>query len=91
MTEDLDIKLIKYAQDGLPLTKTPYKDIADGVGMTEEEGIDRLTALLQTGKTRRLIFPFSNRAFNLSITSSSVMPTPSAMSLYGVFVRGRPS
>jgi len=45
MTEDLDIKLIKYTQEGLPLTKTPYKDIADGVGMTEEEVIDRLKAL----------------------------------------------
>ena len=42
MTEDLDIKLIKHIQDGLPLTKTPYKDIADGLGMTEEEVIDRL-------------------------------------------------
>ena len=54
MTEDLDIKLIKHIQDGLPLTKTPYKDIADGLGMTEKEVIDRLKGLLENGKIRRL-------------------------------------
>ena len=47
MTEDLDIKLIKYMQDGLPLTKTPYKDIADGLGMTEDAVIERLKVLLE--------------------------------------------
>ena len=54
MTEDLDIKLIKYMQDGLPLTKTPYKDIADGLGMTEDAVIERLKVLLENGKIRRL-------------------------------------
>ena len=47
MTEDLDIKLIKYMQDGLPLTKTPYKDIADGLGMTEDAVIEKLSSTTQ--------------------------------------------
>ncbi|MFN3531512.1 MAG: hypothetical protein ACK41Q_03220 [Candidatus Brocadia sp.] len=31
--EDTDVKLIKYIQEGLPLTKTPYKDIGQALVM----------------------------------------------------------
>ena len=72
MTEDLDIKLIKYAQDGLPLTKTPYKDIADGVGMTEEEVIDRLKALLENGKIRRLAASIAHRKIGINSNAMTV-------------------
>ncbi len=72
MTEDLDIKLIKYAQDGLPLTKTPYKDIADGVGMTEEEVIGRLKALLENGKIRRLAASIAHRKIGINSNAMTV-------------------
>jgi DNA-binding Lrp family transcriptional regulator len=72
MTEDLDIKLIKYTQDGLPLTKTPYKDIADGMDMTEEEVIDRLKALLENGKIRRLAASIAHRKIGINSNAMTV-------------------
>jgi DNA-binding Lrp family transcriptional regulator len=72
MTEDLDIKLIKYTQDGLPLTKTPYKDIADGMGMTEEEVIDRLKSLLESGKIRRLAASIAHRKIGINSNAMTV-------------------
>ncbi len=52
--EDIDVKLIKHIQEGLPVTKTPYKDIGQALGMSEEEVIQRLQKLLESGKVRRL-------------------------------------
>ncbi len=72
MTEDLDIKLIKHIQDGLPLTKTPYKDIADGLGMTEEEVIDRLKSLLKCGKIRRLAASLAHRKIGINSNAMTV-------------------
>ncbi|MBT5306287.1 MAG: Lrp/AsnC family transcriptional regulator, partial [Candidatus Scalindua sp.] len=77
MTEDLDIKLIKYTQEGLPLTKTPYKDIADGLGMTEEEVIDRLKALLENGKIRRLAASIAHRKIGINSNAMTVWKVPS--------------
>lgn len=77
MTEDLDIKLIKHMQDGIPLTKTPYKDIADGLGMTEEEVIDRLKALLENGKIRRLAASIAHRKIGINSNAMVVWKVPS--------------
>ena len=76
MTEDLDIKLIKYTQDGLPLTKTPYKDIADGMDMTEEEVIDRLKSLLESGKIRRLAASIAHRKIGINSNAMTVWKVP---------------
>ncbi|MHC4182250.1 MAG: siroheme decarboxylase subunit beta [Planctomycetota bacterium] len=76
MTEDLDIKLIKHIQDGLPLTKTPYKDIADGLGMPEEEVVDRLKSLLESGKIRRLAASIAHRKIGINSNAMTVWKVP---------------
>jgi len=67
MTEnDLDIKLIKQIQDGIPVTKTPYEDIANELDMSEEEVIDRLKTLLENGKIRRLAASIAHRKIGIN-------------------------
>jgi DNA-binding Lrp family transcriptional regulator len=78
MTEDnLDIKLIKHIQDGIPLTKTPYEDIANDLGMPEKEVIDRLKDLLENGKIRRLAASIAHRKIGINSNAMTVWKVPS--------------
>lgn len=50
----LDRAIVAATQDGLPLTPTPYADVAAAVGSTEAEVIARLARLLDAGIVRRI-------------------------------------
>ena len=50
----LDRALVAATQNGLPLTPTPYADVAATIGTTEAEVIDRLARLLEAGVVRRI-------------------------------------
>ena len=55
--KDLDEKdksILRYLQDGLPIESTPYKSIADQVGLTEQELFRRISLLKEKGIIRRL-------------------------------------
>ena len=43
--DELDIRLLRSVQDGLKLTKRPYQDLGDEMGMSEDEVIQRLGRL----------------------------------------------
>ncbi|OJS99354.1 Lrp/AsnC family transcriptional regulator [Marinobacter nauticus] len=45
--------IINRLQTGLPLTRTPYKDVAEEIGITEQDLLDRLKALLANGTLTR--------------------------------------
>ncbi len=74
--EDIDIKLIKYIQEGLPITKTPYKDIGNALGMTEDEIMQRLKNLLDTGKIRRLAASIAHRKIGIDANAMCVWKVP---------------
>lgn len=76
MSDDQDIKLIKYMQDGIPLTKTPYKDISDALGITEQEVIDRIKKLLKEGKIRRLAASIAHRMIGINSNAMTVWKVP---------------
>lgn len=50
----LDRALILATQSGLPLTSRPYLHLARQLGMTEQEVMDRLAAMLDSGRIRRI-------------------------------------
>lgn len=52
--DDTDRKLIVATQQGLPLSATPYADIAAGIGVSETEVLQRLQRLLDHGVIRRI-------------------------------------
>ncbi|PSF12464.1 Lrp/AsnC family transcriptional regulator [Marinobacter shengliensis] len=45
--------IINRLQTGLPLTRTPYKDVAEEIGITEQDLLDHLKALLANGTLTR--------------------------------------
>jgi DNA-binding Lrp family transcriptional regulator len=52
--DDLDRRLVQATQAGLPLEAQPYARIAKTLGVSEDEVITRLQALLARGAIRRI-------------------------------------
>ena len=53
MLSSLDIKIIRKIQEDLPLVPEPYKEIAQEVGITENELINRIQEYCRSGIIRR--------------------------------------
>lgn len=53
-TDDLDKKIINMIQLDFPLTVRPYLEIADALGVSEDEVIRRLARLSESGAIRRI-------------------------------------
>lgn len=71
-----DIEFLKSIQNGIPLTKTPYKDIGDKIGMTEDEVINNLERLLDEGKIRRLAASIAHRKIGITSNAMCVWNVP---------------
>ncbi len=54
MFDDIDKKIIVAMQDDFPLTAEPYKLIAERLGITEDELLERLNNYRQSGKIRKM-------------------------------------
>lgn len=52
--DDTDRKLISATQAGLPVEPSPYKNIADSLGLTQDDVLQRLTNMLYSGVIRRI-------------------------------------
>ncbi|AGL02361.1 siroheme decarboxylase subunit beta [Desulfoscipio gibsoniae] len=53
MLSDLEIKIVRELQAGLPLVEMPYLEIARRVGLAEEELIDAIKVMIRRGIIRR--------------------------------------
>lgn len=51
--DDIDKAIINGLQQGFPITTTPYRQVANALGLTEEELINRLQRLLDDGVLSR--------------------------------------
>lgn len=54
MLDDLDKKIIAMMQEDFPLVAQPYREIADQLGLSEEELLSRLYQYKQSGKIRKM-------------------------------------
>ncbi|KAF0103821.1 MAG: AsnC family transcriptional regulator [bacterium] len=52
--DDVDRRLVRASQGGLPLVPRPYHQLADQLGLPPEEVIGRLRAMLDSGVIRRI-------------------------------------
>lgn len=52
--DQIDRALIRATQSGLPLDPQPYTRVADQIGITEAEVIERLSHMIETGAVRRI-------------------------------------
>lgn len=54
MMDSVDLALVAACQTGLPLTPRPYHAIAEQLGLTADEVMARMQAMLQSGVIRRI-------------------------------------
>ena len=67
-----DRELIAATQQGLPLTPSPYAEIASRLGLAEEEVIGRLAALKARGIIRRIALAPNHYALGVTANGMSV-------------------
>jgi DNA-binding Lrp family transcriptional regulator len=63
--DQIDLELLKVAQDGVKLTLRPYREWGEALGITEVEVIDRLRALEKEGVVRRFAATIGHRALGI--------------------------
>lgn len=71
-----DVEFLRQVQNGIPLTKTPYKDIGNRLEMTEEEVINKMARLLKEGKIRRLAASIAHRKIGIVSNAMCVWKVP---------------
>ncbi|MDY0310356.1 MAG: Lrp/AsnC family transcriptional regulator [Castellaniella sp.] len=74
--EPLDLALIENFQHGMPICARPYAAIAQTLGCTEQDVLDRIAALTQRGVLSRVGPVFEHRRAGAStLAALSVPPT----------------
>lgn len=63
--DDLDMRLLKIAQDGVAMTNRPYLCWGEQLGISEEETIARLRELERIGVIRRFAATIGHRALGI--------------------------
>ena len=52
--DSADRRLLELLQEGLPIVPEPYREIADALGISHQETLERVARLKETGLIRRL-------------------------------------
>ncbi|MDD2666475.1 MAG: AsnC family transcriptional regulator [Methanocellales archaeon] len=75
--DDMDVKLLKLTQDGIPLIPTPFAEIATSLGISEEEVTTRLKKLRDTGIIHRFGASIAHRRVGIVANAMCVWAVPS--------------
>lgn len=76
--DEVDIRLLRAVQDGLKLTKLPYQELGEEMGMSEDEVIHRLASLVEEGVIRRFAAAIGHRALGIAANAMIVWKVPEA-------------
>ncbi|MDF9408045.1 Lrp/AsnC family transcriptional regulator [Pelotomaculum isophthalicicum JI] len=71
MLTELDIKIIRVLQNGLPLVSRPFQAMAEKLEMTEDELIDKVKSFINDGIIRR--FGATVRHFDLGFVANAMV------------------
>lgn len=74
--DELDTRLLKLTQDGIPFTHSPFTDVAKELGMTEEGVIDRIKHLQLNGFIRRFGASIGHRAIGITANAMCTWNVP---------------
>jgi DNA-binding Lrp family transcriptional regulator len=73
-----DRDLLAALEDGLPLVARPYRALAEAVGSTEQEVIERLRRLLEAGVIKRLGLIVRHHEIGYRANAMTVLDVPDA-------------
>ncbi|SHK40585.1 siroheme decarboxylase subunit alpha [Tepidibacter formicigenes] len=66
----IDGKILNEVQNGIPIKKRPFKKIADNLGISEDEVVNRINSLKEKGYIRRFGGIFDSQ--NLGVVSTLI-------------------
>lgn len=66
-----DHEILQVIQDGVPVTREPFKEAADKLGMTQEELVERVKVMNENGLIRRFSANINQR--KLGIIANAVV------------------
>lgn len=78
MLSSLDISIIRKIQEDLPLVPEPYKAIAEELGITEKEVINKIQGFCKSGIIRRFGTTLNHRNVGFKANSMVVWKVPEA-------------
>ncbi|MCP4935800.1 MAG: Lrp/AsnC family transcriptional regulator [bacterium] len=74
--DEVDRKIVKATQKGLPLTSKPYHAIADDLGLAADEVMERMNRMLETSIIRRIGVVPNHYSLGLTANGMSVWNVP---------------
>ncbi|MDP2846262.1 MAG: siroheme decarboxylase subunit beta [Candidatus Methanoperedens sp.] len=74
--DQTDIQLLRATQDGIPVAPEPFKQIAEELGLTEEEVLIRLNNLIKEGVIRRFGASIGHRAIGITANAMCTWNVP---------------
>jgi siroheme decarboxylase len=63
--DDLDLEILKLAQDGIEMRERPYQALGEKLGISEEEVISRIKSMIDEGMVRRFAAAIGHRALGI--------------------------
>lgn len=74
--EEIDLRLLRAAQDGIPLTERPFRALAEEIGISEQETVERMARLSEKGVIRRFAATLGHRALGIVANAMIVWKVP---------------
>lgn len=74
--DEIDLKILSEIEKGIPLTPEPFQDIADVIGITQQEVTSRITKLQESGIIRRFGASIKPRMVGLSANALIAWKVP---------------
>ncbi len=74
--DEIDIRLLKLTQDGLPIIAEPFRRIAMELGISEDEVLNRLENLIRDGVIRRFGASIGHRVIGITANAMCTWNVP---------------
>ncbi|HLB70580.1 MAG: AsnC family transcriptional regulator [Candidatus Methanoperedens sp.] len=74
--DEIDIRLLKSTQDGIPIISEPFKEIAKELRLSEDEVLNRLKSLRKEGVIRRFGASIGHRIIGISANAMCTWNVP---------------
>lgn len=74
--EEIDLRLLRAAQDGIPLTERPFRALAEELGISEQEAMEKMARMSETGVIRRFAATLGHRALGIVANAMIVWKVP---------------
>ncbi len=74
--DEIEEAIIRFTQNGIPLTSSPFKDLAESLGLSEEEIVTRIKGMQKKGIIRRFGASIGHRDIGIVANAMCIWNVP---------------